>query len=70
MAIEITKKPDVEKAPPTRFAHLSETYSPEQIAEFLLNNAVNAEDYASALAEVRNLGIDPATIPHNPLLGA
>ena len=41
-----------------------ETYTPERIAEFLLNNAVTPEDYAAALEEVRKLGIDPETIPH------
>lgn len=41
-----------------------ERYSPERKAEFLLNNAVTPEDYAWALQEVRKLGIDPKTIPH------
>ena len=41
-----------------------EEYTPERIAEFLLNCAVSAEDYASAVEEVRKLGLDPATIPH------
>lgn len=40
----------------------TEEYTPERIAEFLLNNAVDADDYAAALdlEEVRKLGIDPA----------
>jgi bifunctional DNA-binding transcriptional regulator/antitoxin component of YhaV-PrlF toxin-antitoxin module len=42
-----------------------EVYTPERIAEFLLNNAVNAEDYQAAVEEVKALGIDPATIPHD-----
>jgi AbrB family looped-hinge helix DNA binding protein len=42
-----------------------EVYAPERIAEFLLNNAVNAEDYQAAVEEVKALGIDPATIPHD-----
>jgi len=46
-----------------------EEYSPERIAEFLLNNAVSVEDYASAVAEVRALGIDPETIPHQKPAG-
>ena len=41
-----------------------ERYSPERKAEFLLNNAVTREDYAWALKEVKKLGIDPKTIPH------
>ena len=41
-----------------------EAYTPERVAEFLLNNAVDGDDYESALAEVREMGIDPDTIPH------
>ncbi len=41
-----------------------ERYTPERKAEFLLNNAVSSEDYAWALKEVKKLGIDPKTIPH------
>ena len=41
-----------------------ETYTPERVAEFLLNNAVDAEDYEEALAEVREMGLDPEAIPH------
>jgi AbrB family looped-hinge helix DNA binding protein len=41
-----------------------ETYTPERKAEFLLNNAVNSEDYAWAVKEVRKMGIDPKSIPH------
>ena len=48
---------------PTRWPE-PETLTPEQIAEFLLNNAVDDEDYRAALEEVRKLGLDPATIPH------
>jgi AbrB family looped-hinge helix DNA binding protein len=46
-----------------------EWYSPERRAEFLLSNAVDAADYAQALAEVKKLGLDPAAIPHQPPLG-
>ncbi len=42
-----------------------EVYTPERIAEFLLNNAVGDEDYTGAVEEVKKLGIDPATIPHD-----
>lgn len=41
-----------------------EVYTPERKAEFLLNSAVTPEDYAWALEEVRKLGVDPASIPH------
>ena len=41
-----------------------ERYTPERKAEFLLNNAVTSEDYAWALKEVKKLGIDPKTFPH------
>jgi AbrB family looped-hinge helix DNA binding protein len=43
-----------------------EIYSPERIAEFLLENAVGEVDYAAARAEVEALGIDPDSIPHDP----
>jgi hypothetical protein len=41
-----------------------ETYSDERIAEFLLNNAIDAHDYAMACRDVRKLGLNPATIRH------
>ena len=41
-----------------------ETYSPERVAEFLLTNAVDAEDYARAVARVKAMGLDHNTIPH------
>lgn len=41
-----------------------EIYTPERIAEFLLSNAVDAEDYERAREEVRRLGFDPDRIPH------
>ncbi len=41
-----------------------ERYTPERKAEFLLNNTVTPEDYAWALEEVKKIGIDPKTIPH------
>jgi AbrB family looped-hinge helix DNA binding protein len=41
-----------------------ERYTPERKAEFLLNNAVTSEDYQWALKEIKKLGIDPKTIPH------
>jgi hypothetical protein len=47
-----------------------EVYTPERKAEFLLNNAVDAEDYAQAMAEVRARGLDPDSIPHQKPDGA
>lgn len=41
-----------------------EIYTPERCAEFLLTNAVDADDYTSAVRAVRELGVDPASIPH------
>ena len=41
-----------------------EVYTPERKAEFLLSNAIDAEDYARAREEVRKLGLDPDFIPH------
>ena len=43
-----------------------EVYTPERIAEFLLNNAVSERDYQAAIEEVKKMGIDPATVPHDP----
>ncbi len=47
-------------------AYEVETYSPERRAEFLLNNAVTAEEYDAALVKVHEMGLDPETIPHQP----
>jgi len=41
-----------------------EIYSPERRAEFLLENAVGARDYQRARRLVRELGLDPDSIPH------
>ena len=41
-----------------------ERYTPERKAEFLLSNAVDANDYRRARKEVRKLGLDPDCIPH------
>lgn len=41
-----------------------EMYKLERVAEFLLGNAVGAEDYARARAEVQRLGLDPDAIEH------
>jgi AbrB family looped-hinge helix DNA binding protein len=41
-----------------------EIYTPERKAEFLLNNAITLKDYAAAVEEVRNMGLDPERISH------
>lgn len=41
-----------------------EKYSTERIAEFLLSNAIDAADYATAVEEVKRMGLDPDSIPH------
>jgi len=46
-----------------------ERYTPERRAEFLLSNAVDAADYADAVAEVRRMGVDPAAIDHHKPMG-
>ena len=41
-----------------------ERYGRRRRAEFLLSNAVDAQDYARAVEEVRRMGLDPDTIGH------
>jgi AbrB family looped-hinge helix DNA binding protein len=41
-----------------------EIYTPERRAEFLLNNAVSAEDDRRARAEVKRMGLDTDWIKH------
>jgi AbrB family looped-hinge helix DNA binding protein len=41
-----------------------EQYPLERQAEFLLSNAVDADDYARAVEAVRSMGFDPETVPH------
>jgi bifunctional DNA-binding transcriptional regulator/antitoxin component of YhaV-PrlF toxin-antitoxin module len=48
-------------------AYPIENYTPERLAEFRLNNALDADDYRAALKEVRQMGLDPAAIPHEPV---
>jgi len=51
---------------PARFsAQLGERYTPRRLAQFLLENATDAADYAAARREVRKLGLDPGKIPHD-----
>ena len=47
-----------------------EIYTDERKAEFMLSNAIDAEDYARAVDEVRKLGLDPDDIPHYKPEGA
>jgi len=42
-----------------------EIYAPQRKAEFLLSNAVDAEDYRAAVEEVKKMGLKPASIPHH-----
>jgi AbrB family looped-hinge helix DNA binding protein len=42
-----------------------EIYTPERKAEFLLSNAIDPEDYRAAVAEVKKMGLKPASIPHH-----
>lgn len=41
-----------------------EEYSARRTAEFLLNNAIDAADYADARRAVEGMGLDPDTIDH------
>lgn len=43
-----------------------EAYTPERKAEFLLNNAIDVDDYARARREVEAMGLDPDDIEHAP----
>ncbi len=43
-----------------------EIYSPERQAAFLLENAVDAADYAAAREAVRAMGLNPDSIDHRP----
>ena len=42
-----------------------EIYSPERKAEFLLNNTTTLKEYTEAVKKIREMGLDPETIPHN-----
>lgn len=53
------------RGPQSRLSSVGERYTPERQAEFLLNNAASARDYAAARREVRRLGLDPDRIPHD-----
>ena len=42
-----------------------EHYSPERQAEFILSNAVDADDYKAACKAVERMGLNPSDIPHH-----
>ena len=42
-----------------------ERYTLRRLAQFLLENATDAADYAAARREVRKLGLDPDKIAHD-----
>ena len=41
-----------------------EIYTPQRLAEFFLNNAMDKEDYEEARKQVDSMGIDPDSIDH------
>ncbi len=41
-----------------------EIYTPERLAEFFLNNAMDRDDYLDARKQVTEMGIDPDSIDH------
>lgn len=47
-------------------AYEVEVYTPERTAEFMLNNAASAAEFDEALTEVRAMGLDPDSFPHQP----
>src|SRR5580658_9059336 len=42
-----------------------EIYTPERRAEFLLNNALSADDYRRARAAVKRMDLDPDRVKHH-----
>jgi hypothetical protein len=54
-----------ERRRPRPSARPGERYSPKRLAQFLLQNAVDAVDYAAARREVKKLGLDSDAIPHD-----
>jgi AbrB family looped-hinge helix DNA binding protein len=41
-----------------------EVYTPQRLAEFFLNNAMDREDYLEARKEVAAMGLDPDSVDH------
>lgn len=68
MRTRVSRKP--EKVPRQRRARRAsppgETYTPRRLAQFLLENTVDAADYAAARREVRKLGLKSDEIRHTP----
>jgi hypothetical protein len=58
----VTRK---KRRPSRSSAQVGERYTPRRLAQFLLQNAVDAADYAAARREVKKLGLDPDAIPHD-----
>ncbi|HEY5617719.1 MAG TPA: hypothetical protein VIK60_07220 [Vicinamibacterales bacterium] len=56
----------IRKRAPRTPSPSAEPYTPRRLAQFFLENAVDAADYAAARREVRKLGLDPDQIPHEP----
>lgn len=65
LAIEVDADAIVLRPIPIASALEPENYTPERIAEFLLNNSIDAEDYTRAIEEVRGFGLDPGAILHD-----
>jgi hypothetical protein len=57
--------PQKKRRPSRSSAQVGERYTPRRLAQFLLQNAVDAADYAAARREVKKLGLDPDAIPHD-----
>lgn len=45
----------------------TEIYTPQRLAEFFLNNAMDKQDYLEARKQVKTMGLDPDKIPHRRL---
>ena len=54
---------------PLQDEDLIEEYTPQRQAEFLLNCAIDSEDYEGARQTVRAMGIDPDSIEHDRPVG-
>jgi hypothetical protein len=59
------KRPNKSSSRPTEISPGEiEIYTPERLAEFFLNNAMDKDDYLEARKEVEFMGIDPDSIDH------
>jgi AbrB family looped-hinge helix DNA binding protein len=41
-----------------------EVYTPQRLAEFFLNNAMDRQDYLEARKQVKSMGFNPDKVPH------